>query len=287
MGNLTPSQRVTRKCPQKVQKPSSSAAWGTNVGFLKGSLSRFLLACPLSAPCATICNTHVAAAAAVLCLWLHLSARQHKVLWLSHSPPNIPIFPLSHGDCGACRGPCPQGSVSGCWGAADALQSILLRGFLTTSICSSTPHPLPFQCSAERGFSIRALQNRISRESLLTSRTRRKSLKNKHKYLKPPDRILRKESMLSLQETGVFGPNNRCSRGGSLAGISLKQCTAPRAASFPMPSLEHTELAEWAKVTHSWHLSPPWDVPRLPLVLLLLFLSQAPEHITKQLELGS
>lgn len=221
---------------------------------------------PLS-PCATICDILVSAGAAVLCLWLHLSARQHKMLWLSHSPPNIPTFSLSHGDCGACRGPCPQGSMSGRMGDSDAPRSVLLRCFLTTFICSSTPHPspLPFPCSAERtGFSIWALQNRISRESLLTCRTRRKSLKNKHKYLNPPCGILRKENMLSFQESAVFRPNNRCPRGGSLAGISLKQCTAPGVASAPAASSGHTERAERVRVTqdhspgtHSWHLSHP------------------------------
>lgn len=126
----------------------------------------------------------------------------------------------------------------GCWGATDALQSILLRCCLTTSICSSTPHPCPFTALQKEAF-ISGLC-RISRESLLTCRTRGKSLKNKHKHLNLPDGILRKESMLSFQETGMFGPNNRCPRGGSLAGISLKQCTgpgSPTAGTSPHPGM--------------------------------------------------
>lgn len=131
--------------------------------------------------------------------------------------------------------------------------------------CSSGASSLPpsaappltpsLHCSAERtDFSLWASQNRISREILLNCRTRRKSLKNKHEHLKTPDGILRKENMLSFQETGMFRPNNRCPGGGSLAGISLKQCTAPGAESFPTGTLSATRARTGSpRATHLAH----------------------------------
>lgn len=115
-------------------------------------------------------------------------------------------------------------------------------------------------------------------QSLSACRIRRKSPKNKHEYLKLPDGIERKENKLFFQETGVFGPNNRCPRGGNWAGISLKQSTAPGAASPHGPS----EHAEQERVTRAPHLAPlptlghPTAAPALlPAAFLQLFLSQA------------